>query len=89
MHPNREDLNRAYYLSTRRSTIELEYYLSKFYVHRALGYSAEKLRRYLQVLEMDDKMLQRILLEDEKVPPGVDATILKELKAFRPSSFAD
>jgi len=89
MHPSREELNRAYYLSTRRSTVELECYLSKFYVHRALRYSAEKLRGYLRVLEMDDKMLQRILLENEKVPPGVDAAILKELKAFRPSSFAD
>ncbi len=87
MRPNRQDLNRAYYLSTRRSTAELEHYLGQFYTHRALGYNSDKLRRYLRVLEMDDKLLQQILLENEKFPPGSDTEILNELKGFQPSRY--
>jgi succinate dehydrogenase flavin-adding protein (antitoxin of CptAB toxin-antitoxin module) len=84
MRPSRQDLNRAYYLSTRRSTVELEHYLGRFYAHRALGFSSEKLRRYLSVLEMDDKVLQKILLEDESLPQGSDTEMLTELRNFHP-----
>lgn len=86
MRPSREDLNRAYYLSTRRSTAELEQYLGKFYANRALSYCADKLHRYLRVLEMDDKILQQVLIEGREFPEGSDAEMLHELKEFNPSA---
>lgn len=87
MRPRREDLNRAYYLSTRRSTAELEQYLGKFYASRALSYCADKLYRYLRVLEMDDKILHQVLLENREFPEGSDKEMLRELKEFDPSAF--
>lgn len=64
--------------------MELENYLGKFYSNRAQDFDAEKLDRYLSVLEMDDKVLQQILFEKEDFPPDSDREMLGELRDFRP-----